>query len=354
MGWRDREDSRVRDAEPGAEYPWIQWVNRGSDLDPRRDRGGFFISSENAALLGDPDIAEAEACRLNFSNNDFATGLFLPRITVALIVDRFAWRVRNPATDRYELSSEYQAGARGKRQALALLRTAEGGFVGPLMITLTGTVSIDLNEATKAHRQTVRRATAGEGATGWFWADLAAGNPERRGQSGASSLVTPIVYGTENFDPDAAYIGDAAADFLEEMWPDFETWAHAWENAGVGVAQEDEDDDNAPAAGSYTPPTNERPTPGTDTGSLKEARDEWSTLWNALKREGVTAPPFLNNGWNSTQINECRTIFEDGIAMLAAGVAPADVQKHLHTEANKIGTAAAAQPASVPEDEIPL
>lgn len=292
MGWRDRQDSEVLAGEPGAKYPWVQWVNRGADLDPRRQAGGFFITSENLAVLGDPEIKGGESSGVVFSGGDTDTGIFLPEISVAVMGSRFRWQIREG--NRTRGLSEWVQGARSKLQVLILLQTAQTGWVGPLMITLTGTVTGDFWEAYKEHRQEVRKATGGRGAAAWFWMTLTAGEPVQRGDQGASSLVTPIaLVAPESFDPDALYVGDGAADFIEKYYPTVETWRDEWGE------QEDLSEDASPTVAADPVPESDH---GRGSyGPMGEARNAFSEQWSRLKKLGVTAP-LLHNDWKAMQI----------------------------------------------------
>lgn len=308
MGWRDRQQSRVRDAEPRAEYPWIQWINVGSTLDPRRKNGGFFLTSENLAILGEPDIPGAEASTLNFSSDETETGLYLGSIDVAILGTRFAWQTRDG--NRAHLSAEYTPGARGKMQALVLLKTAEGSC-GPLLLTVTGTVTKDLLNATKTHRQQVRQATGGQGATPWFWLRLLAGSTEKRGSANAQSTVTPIVMSPEPFVAEAAYVGDNLADWMEEHFEVCQQWANEWDHPQQAAEQEPDpvDPTQGPApqehgVGSAQP--------------LSAARAAWSVQWNKLKGLGVAAP-FLNNAFGVAQIATATDAMETAVKALEQG-----------------------------------
>jgi len=322
MSWKDRKDSRVRDAEPRPEYPWIQWVNRGADLDPRRKQGGFFLTSENLAVLGDPEIPGAEASSLVFSNQDTATGIYMPRLEIAVLADRFGWRVREG--NRTYISPTYESGARGKLQVLCLLKT-EDGSTGPLVITLTGTVSKDMRTAITAHRQVVQTATGGQGATAWFWLPLAAGKPELRGTEGASSTVTPIIYDKPAvFDPDSFYVGDELADWMEDNFDEIERWRTAWEQRPQPQPQPEPPMD----AGEVPPPE--------VIDDLAAARSAWSNAWNELKRAGITAP-LLDSSWDAKQIMTAVQILQESLAALAVpGVKPETVALDLQNRMSRL------------------
>ena len=311
MGWKDRQDSRVRDAEPRAEYPWMQWVNRGSYLDPRHDSGGFFITAENMAMIEEPEIDGAEACTLNFSNEASDTGIYLPAVDIAVMGTRFAWRTTEGT--RPVLSATYTPGARGKLQAMMLLKT-QGGYAGPLMLTLTGTVTKDLSTAIKAHRQAIRQATEGNGALPWFWLSLAAGTPEQRGTGSAHSMVTPIISpAVPGFSPEFSYVGDEIADWMESVFETTERWTQEWDTAGQDAEQQPHDDE--------VPAPAETDAPGPGTGSyapIGEARTTWSDRWNQLKAVGLSAP-FLNPAWNAGQIETAAALMETAREKIVAG-----------------------------------
>jgi len=313
MGWKDRQDSRVRDAEPRAEYPWMQWVNKGSYLDPRHESGGFFITAENMAMIGEPEIDGAEACTLVFSNEDSDTGIYLPAVDIAVMGTRFAWRTTEG--NRSQLSATYTPGARGKLQALVLLKT-QGGYAGPLMLTLTGTVTKDLSTAIKAHRQAIRQATEGNGALPWFWLPLVAGTPEQRGTGSAHSMVTPIISpAVPAFSPEFSYVGDEIADWMESVFETTERWTQEWDTAGQDAEQQPHDDE--------TPAPTETDAPGPSTGSyapIGEARKDWSERWNQLKAVGLSAP-FLNPTWNAEQINTAAARMVEAREKIVAGTA---------------------------------
>ncbi len=336
MGWQQRQDSRVRDAEPRAEFPWIQWVNRGSDLDPRHQIGGFFITSINLSLLGDPQVPGGEACSLTVGGGeDYETGLYLPAIEVAVMGSRFAWMVRE--NNRTQLSDAYTPGARGKLQALTLLRTAtedgeDFGWVGPILLTVTGTLSKDLGDAIKQHRQVVRQATAGQGATAWFWMHLLAGAPERRGSGSATSLVTPLLYQQDDFDPDKAYIGDDAADFVEGMFDQVQTWEAEWgQHAGSQGALNEPEPEPDPYHQSQAQPQGQ----AAGIGSMSEARRLWSEQWNRLKQMGLTAP-FLDNAYSVGQIEAATHLMSVAATKLGAGEPVEIVAAELITALEKV------------------
>ena len=335
MSWKDRQNSAVLAGEPGPAFPWIQWVNSGSQLDPRRNRGGFFITIENLNIMGNPAIIGLEPSGLVFSGGDSERGGYMPVLEVAVLADRFGWRVQGDG-GTYNVLPDYQPGARGKRQCLALVRLVDDHVSQPVVVTLTGTVTNGMGDAITAHRQAVRTATAGRGATAWFWMRIVAGEPEQRGKPGQSSMVTPINYAPDGeFDPDALYIGDDAADMIEEMWPEIERWAAEWENGQAGddedavEPQQQQAPPQAPQPAQQrtrqqnVPQSNQAPAkaPHQPQGSysdLGQARASWSKAWNELKGKGVTGP-FLDNSWKVEQIFEAEGAMRRALASLDAG-----------------------------------
>jgi hypothetical protein len=312
-------------AQPGAEFPWVQWVNRGSDLDPRREAGGFFIPVENLALMGEPELAGSEAATLNFGEGGSSTGVFLNFLDMAVLATRFAWLTKDDRDrrDRGTLSPTWTDGARGKLQALVLLRTA-AGWTGPVIVTLTGTVTSDFSAAVKTHRQQVIRATSGKGAAPWFWARLEPGSPEKRGHGSATSTVTPILLQGE-VDPSTAYVGDEAADWMEENFDVIQAWGAAWKAVGQTESQappEPDFDDDLPSTpdGSLLPSAGQTP--------MMDARMRFGATWNRLTELGCK-PANLNNAWDLPTINQATALMEAALRSVQSGANISSVQLDL-------------------------
>jgi len=223
MGWQGRCNSQVAQDEPGLEYPFLQWVNRGGDLDPRRQDGGFFMTEDNVNMLDALPVG-AQATRMNFSTGNSEGGVFMESIVIAPLTSRFSWVVWEGGKHSY--SNTYTAGARGKLNVLCYIKT-NNGMKGPISITLTGTVTQDMGTAMSAHRQRVRRATKGQAPSPLFVMTLEPGDQVQRGKSGKQSRVTPIVM-VEDFDADDSYVGDPLADEIEKRWQEFKTWKEKW------------------------------------------------------------------------------------------------------------------------------
>ncbi len=219
MAWQDRNDSQILQEEMVCEYPFIQYVNDGSTLDPREATGGFAMSAEQAELLkATPHGAVAHT--LIFSTGESESVFFTDWLRFAPLATRFAW-----VKDGNRLGG-FVDGARGKLQALGYVET-ENGYAGPVMLTVKGMASKDLAQALRAHRQAVRKATQGKAPSVFFAVLLHAAKPEMRGAK-QKSRATPIVRSNE-FDPDVDYVGDELADIIEAEWETYKQWAAAWE-----------------------------------------------------------------------------------------------------------------------------
>jgi hypothetical protein len=214
MGWQDREYERTDDMMV---YPFVQWVNAGGSLEPRSDTGGFALPLDQAAILGTQIPGEVRV--LHHRGGDRTEVVFTAALEAAVLATRFAWIKDGQVVPAYE------PGARGKLQALALVRDAGGHTAGPVMLTFKGHTSKQFSEAMKAHRESVRKATANKAPAYAFFGAYQAGEVQMVG-SGQQSPVTTIGL-TDGFDPDAAYVGDEALDVLD--WDQVDGWKTAWD-----------------------------------------------------------------------------------------------------------------------------
>jgi hypothetical protein len=224
MSWRERH-FRHRDETV---VPFVQWVNDGGTLEPRSDRGGF------AAPVDQGLVIPGTAADLYHKGGTKTPVIFTPELEVAIMATRFSW-----VKDRIRLDT-YQEGARGKLQALGLVRTVDGVEVG--MLTFTGLVTREFTEARKRFALDVRRKA--EGAPAWaFWMVLEAGDTAMVGKS-AKSAITTLTVGRE-VDPDADYIGEDLADLVERMLDgEAREWEAAWSGTGAdGEGEIGPDDD---------------------------------------------------------------------------------------------------------------
>ena len=252
MGWKGRKYVR----EDVKRYPVIQWVNAGSSLEPRSEIGGFAMPSDQASTLG--SNIPGTLTMLHHRGGDQTEVIFTTALQVAVLSTRFCWVKSGQAIP-------YEPGARGKLQALSLVRDADGQSVGLVILTFRGHGSKQFSVAWKAHQETVRTATAGAAPAYAFFGDYKAGGTVMVGKN-QQSPITSVVYDGEGFDPDAVYIGDAALDALD--WDAVDTWKSAWDIAGNSNGNGNSNGDAHNAA-----PPQPQPQSKDDATSTSEPRD---------------------------------------------------------------------------------
>jgi hypothetical protein len=298
----------------------VQWVNYGNNLDPRRATGGFFISQNNLALLDNPEIEGAVPSTQHFKGGDSETGVFIESLWLAVFETRFGWLVREG--NRRRIEPVRKGNARSKHHALCFLRTVDG-HAGPVIVTHTGVVTGEVQDAIKEHRDVVRQATNGKGAGAWFWMRLSAGEVAQAGKGSKTSPYTQALYVESDFDPEELYVGDELADWMEDNFERNQEWAAEW---GTEQADDHEPSDDVPegrpAPAQRSEPAQQQSAPtGHGQGSynpLGEARKAWSSNWNRLKQIGVVAP-FLDNSWNAAQVTQAANYMEDTYAEVQQG-----------------------------------
>lgn len=217
MSWKDRQYKRQSEMV----VPFIQWVNNGGSLEPRNDGGGFAMPLDQAAILGVDIPGDARA--LHHRGGNQTEMIFTPVLDVAVLATRFTW-VKNKQS-----IPDYETGARGKLQALALVRDADGNTAGPALLTFRGYASKQFGAALKAHREAVLKATANQAPAYAFFGAFRAGEVKMVG-NGQKSAITTIELADDGFDADAAYVGDAELDALD--WNQVDAWADAWKQSG--------------------------------------------------------------------------------------------------------------------------
>ena len=124
MAWQDRNDSQILQEEMVCEYPFIQYVNDGSTLDPREATGGFAMSAEQAELLKATPHGAVEHT-LIFSTGESEAVFFTDWLRFVPLATRFAW-----VKDGNRLGG-FVDGARGKLQALGYVETCPGRKARP-------------------------------------------------------------------------------------------------------------------------------------------------------------------------------------------------------------------------------
>jgi hypothetical protein len=201
-------------------YPFIQWVNDGGALAPRSDTGGFALPADQAAILG--ANVPGEVRMLHHRGGDTTEVVFAAALRAAVLDTRFCWVKDGQAIPAYE------PGARGKLQALALVRDNGGDTVGPVLLTFKGHAGKQFSAALKAHREAVRAATANKAPAYAFFGRYQAGETKLVG-SGQQSPITTVALDGE-FDPDEAYVGGAALDGVD--WERVDAWKAAWDRPG--------------------------------------------------------------------------------------------------------------------------
>jgi len=274
MSWKNRSFKKMDDVN----YPFIQWVNDGGSLNPRSKIGGFGFDVEQAAILG--ANIPGERSTLHHRGGGHTEVIFTTQLKVAVLDTRFTWQKDGQAIPAYE------PGARSKLQALALTLDSNGDIVGPVMLTFRGYTSKHFGEALKTHRNAVRVATANEAPAYAFFGQYTAGEIELVGSNGQQSPITTLVYaGDENFDPDAAYVGDEALDAVD--WDQVEAWKKAWDMPGGNGSNGDDDDDPKPAP---------KPAPNFNG---KASRKQWASI-----RQLLTSIKYVGTERQNTAIEE--------------------------------------------------
>lgn len=192
---------------------------------------------------------QASPCELHFGGGGSESVGVVDQLTFVPLTTRFAW-----VKDDHRLE-DYVPGARGKLQVLTYvlaepLNEEEGEliFAGPVMLTYKGLASKHMNDALKQQRTRVHRATQGNAPSVYFRMTVQVGTPRMAGSAGQQSRITPIsLVETEEFDPDAAYIGDGLAQIIEASWDEYRAWADAWDAAGPNGDGEIEESASEPA-----------------------------------------------------------------------------------------------------------
>ena len=230
MSWRNRA---YEHADEAAYYPFVQWVNNGDSLEPRSDKGGFACPvGQSVEIPGSP-------ATIHHRNGKSSAVIFADALSVAVLRTRFTW-----VKDGNRLS-DYVRGARGKLQALCLVKPADGTPTGLVILTFTGVVSRRFRAVHRAFQATIRKATGGEAPSYAFWMRVGAGEIEMVGGKKKSPITSIELL--EEPDPDRDYVGDVLVDSLP--WKEILSWADAWKNPGPNgsgeVVEEEQGEDQA-------------------------------------------------------------------------------------------------------------
>jgi hypothetical protein len=226
MSWQDRSFQHTDEAQ----YPFIQWVNSGGNLNPRAEKGGFAAPMDQGITI--PGIFS----ELHHRNGESTEVIYTPELTVAVITTRFAW-----IKDGMRLPS-YRDGARGKLQVLCYVQSTEGEPPVVAMLTFTGIPSRSFSNARKAFSNSVAKATKRQAPAWAFWMTVHAGEVKMVGTKAQSPITTVEL--VREVDPDRDYVGDDLADEIEELLIDeAKAWREAW--VGGGTNGEGAFDDSA-------------------------------------------------------------------------------------------------------------
>ncbi len=99
-------------------YPTVQWVNDGGSFEPRRKSGGLFMEEPSEAVVAKL-MAHAEEVSLIPRGKEPVAGIYIAKLTIVPLATRFYWVIKDG--DRSTASLQYQKGARGVRQFLAVI-----------------------------------------------------------------------------------------------------------------------------------------------------------------------------------------------------------------------------------------
>jgi len=223
----------------GESYPWVQWVNRGSDLEPQQPVGGFA-----SPLDQDVNLPNSIYAILHHLNGQDTEVVYTDQLQIAVLRRRFCWV--DPAT-RIRLP-KYQPGARGKTQFLCYIKT-DDGFIGPIMLTFTGLAGVHFDAARHEFARSVRKATGGKAPTYAFWMTIVAGKPVMVGKGDRKSPICPPTW-TGDFDPDRDFVGEELLGVID--WDMVDRWASPkaqpaiTESNGTGYEEDEEYYDEEP------------------------------------------------------------------------------------------------------------
>jgi hypothetical protein len=210
-------------------YPTVQWINRGGDLKPPQENGGFFAAQK----YGNTSLPGGVEARFHQDDGSFSYGF-----EAAILAVRQAWFLKeNGATVRLK---RYQEGARKRVQALILIKGEDGQAVGPVKLTVVGLANEALPEAYWA----LNTVASGSDAQPWmFWVVLSAGETEEVGEH--RQRMTPVLAKTPLADELAdAFIGLDAVQRVVALADDIAVWREAWNGGGAveDAASDDEGD----------------------------------------------------------------------------------------------------------------
>lgn len=274
MSWQNVNVPTVDEAQ--ITFPFVQWINNGASLDPRRPRGGFGQPEEQMQLAGHYPKG-SQMHNLILKSGESVLVAFTHTLRAAVLTTRFAW-----IKDGKRIPT-YVEGARSKLQALAIIEGEEGPFIATL--TFSGMAGKEFNDALKRHKERVRRLTSAVGAVkpaSIFYATYTASEPKMVGRT-AKSQITPVVLSDEDtFDLDSAYVGDEALSLVD--WDQVKAWKEAWKTPGPngdGEISGSEDEEDKPKAGDEKP----KPKPKNPNALASDA--QWGLIRKLMAKIGI-------------------------------------------------------------------
>ncbi len=274
MSWRDRTYKRTSET---AAFPFIQWINDGGSLEPRSEIGGFGMPLDQAAMLGANTPGDVRA--IHHRSGNTTEVIFGAALRIAVLETRFCW-----IKDK-QVVPAYEPGARGKLQAMALVRDAGDNTVGPVMLTFKGLTSKQFSAALREQREVVRKATAGKAPTYAFFGTYQAGEIKMVG-NGAKSPVTTIVLAADGFDPDVTFVGNETLDGLD--WDQIDAWKAAWDQPGANGSNGHEGETT-----SFAPRENKRQ--AKTENPVKATESQWRLIRKLMQEIGIGADENVQN-----------------------------------------------------------
>ena len=261
MSWKDTATNEaVMRSMDKPDYPFIQWINHPGDLRPAQDVGGWAMSVEQCEIARGAPLG-SEVLKWKHPGGITESTTFTHSLTVAILVKRFAW-VKKDGTRKIFVDKFIKGqGIFSWSHALCYIQSDDGRPIGPVLITLSGLVTTDFDNAYKEHARLVRRATGGTAAPPFFWVTLRAGETKPRGKTQQKADGTTLVIDTSvPFDADTAYVGDELAHKISDGWAEFDAWQNEWSEVEDGdTAEEAWSKDTKPATTTPAGYTQQRP-----------------------------------------------------------------------------------------------
>jgi hypothetical protein len=187
MSWQDYDAPEDHVAQVA--YPYIQWIHGNPALKQVNKvlaSGGWMLPTDQVGAID--GVQPVEVAHKNGASTE---AYLVGELGLAVLATRFTWFFYRDG--RVEYLREYADGARGKLQALALVKVVSEAE--PLMVTLSGMASKAFSECLKRFRKEVlgaaRALTKKPYPDYTFWMRIRAGEPTKVGTGNATSVVTP-------------------------------------------------------------------------------------------------------------------------------------------------------------------